>query len=396
MKTSTSWSTAIGGAQAVADAYANLEAKLGGRPTYLYCTFSGYDATVVADELGRVAAGLPVHGGTSCQGVMTEAGFHGSDGLGLALFGLVDAEGSYGVGAAEIGVDPRAAAVAATQAALHHAERSGEAPAIVLLSAAPGCEELLIEGIESLIGNKVPILGGSSADNTIAGHWRQIANGRAFANAVVITVLFPSVETMYAFHSGYEPTAHRGRVTRAEGRVLSMIDGKPAADVYNVWTSGALRGVLGSANNILALTTMAPLGRMVGTVGGVPYYRLSHPDRIRPDGSLTLFSTVHEGDELVLMHGTPTALVNRAGRVAAAAMKAYGASTEQVSGGFVVYCAGCMLAVRAHVGSVVLGISSTLPGVPFVGTFTFGEQGCFVGGENRHGNLMISVLLFGR
>jgi len=28
--------------------------------------------------------------------------------------------------------------------------------------------------------------------------------------------------------------------------------------------------------------------------------------------------------------------------------------------------------------------------------FTLGEQGCFPGGENRHGNLMICATLFGR
>ena len=41
-------------------------------------------------------------------------------------------------------------------------------------------------------------------------------------------------------------------------------------------------------------------------------------------------------------------------------------------------------------------LQAALPGIPFLGSFTFGEQGCFPGGENRHGNLMISVLLFPR
>jgi hypothetical protein len=33
---------------------------------------------------------------------------------------------------------------------------------------------------------------------------------------------------------------------------------------------------------------------------------------------------------------------------------------------------------------------------PFVSPFTFGEQGQFIGGENAHGNLMISAVLFHR
>jgi hypothetical protein len=30
-----------------------------------------------------------------------------------------------------------------------------------------------------------------------------------------------------------------------------------------------------------------------------------------------------------------------------------------------------------------------------MGMFSFGEQGCLFGGENRHGNLMISAIIFG-
>ena len=35
-------------------------------------------------------------------------------------------------------------------------------------------------------------------------------------------------------------------------------------------------------------------------------------------------------------------------------------------------------------------------GAPFIGAATFGEQGCFMGRtrQNRHGNLMSSVVIF--
>ncbi len=54
------------------------------------------------------------------------------------------------------------------------------------------------------------------------------------------------------------------------------------------------------------------------------------------------------------------------------------------------------MSIQDHREEVVQGLRDALPGVPFLGAFTFGEQGCFVGGENRHGNLMISVLLFSK
>ncbi|MBK7772403.1 MAG: FIST C-terminal domain-containing protein [bacterium] len=97
-----------------------------------------------------------------------------------------------------------------------------------------------------------------------------------------------------------------------------------------------------------------------------------------------------------LLAGSRDSLVERAGRVATNAVGSVFDGTDGVSGALVVYCAGCMLAVRDQMDDVVAGIDGALGGKPFLGLFTFGEQGCFVGGDNHHGNLMISILVFGR
>jgi hypothetical protein len=55
-----------------------------------------------------------------------------------------------------------------------------------------------------------------------------------------------------------------------------------------------------------------------------------------------------------------------------------------------------MLAVQDDMPEVANNLNRSLGGRPFLGTFTFGEQGCFLEGENYHGNLMISVVIFGR
>ena len=66
-----------------------------------------------------------------------------------------------------------------------------------------------------------------------------------------------------------------------------------------------------------------------------------------------------------------------------------------MSGALVIYCAGCMLTVQDRMGEVAQGVCQVLGDKPFLGSFTFGEQGCFIGGSNHHGNLMISVVVFG-
>ena len=396
MKIATAYSTDTDVETACSTAYGSLQDKLGSAPDLLFLAWSvAYPGETLVRLLVDAAPGVRIHGASTCLGGMTEDGFISNEGRGLTMLGIHDPDGGYGVGAAAIGESPRDAASQAILAALDDADRPGEIPALVWLSATPGAEELIIAGIEDVLGEDVPIIGGSAADNTVEGHWLLAANRQTGAEQVVVSVLFPSVETAFAFHSGYNPTETHGRVTRAEGRTLYAIDGRPAAEVYNEWTGGSLGGAIDGGGNVLASTTLFPLGRVVGDVGGVPYYRLSHPDGVTADGALSLFSDIREGDEVVLMLGSVETLVTRAGRVAESALSAGRLTAEEISGALVVYCAGCMLTVQSDMPSVVDGLNVALGNAPFLGTFTFGEQGCFAGGENRHGNLMISVVVFG-
>ncbi|NNJ67935.1 MAG: hypothetical protein HKP54_07825, partial [Boseongicola sp.] len=66
-----------------------------------------------------------------------------------------------------------------------------------------------------------------------------------------------------------------------------------------------------------------------------------------------------------------------------------------IAGALMIYCGGCMLAVQEQLDDVAAGVREALPGVPFLGVFTFGEQGVVLDGRNRHGNLMISAIVFG-
>jgi hypothetical protein len=395
VQTASAWSTHPDAVVASAEAYQSLCERLNGHPQLLFahCTAT-HDVDALRKVLGEMAPGVPIHGGTSCIGVMTEEGFHSQQGCGLGLFGLRDEAGRYGVGCAPLGSSPGLAAQQALEQALGAIDKRGMAPALVVITTTPGAEEQVIAGLEAYLGPNVPIAGGSAADNNVAGGWKLFTRAQVFDAAVVVTALFPSSEVVFSFHSGYEPTPYKGIVTRASGRSVYEIDGRPAVAAYDEWTKGALSQWLSAPGNVLAHTTLYPLGREVGSVGGMANYQLSHPDTVLPGGGLTVFTEIAVGDEVVLMHGTHEGLVARAGRVAQAALKTHDRSVEQVAGALVIYCAGCMLTVQSRMQDVAGGLRNAIGDQPSLTTFTFGEQGCFVGGENRHGNLMISVLLF--
>lgn len=366
---------------------AQLEAAFPGRPP----DFVSMHLNCALGAASRPAAGA-LHGATSCLGAMTGAGVHD----GVAAFAIEDPDGCYGSAAEPYGADARAAATRAVTRALARADRSGETPDLVWLSATPGVEEAVLAGIEAVVGADVPIIGGSAADNSVEGGWFVLDAETTTGAGLVVTVLFPSTAISFAYQNGYSPTGRQGMVTRASGRTIHEIDGQPAMQVYSDWTQGAVRPPQTSTGTeaILSESTLWPLGREVTQLGGVPFYLLAHPATAHGSGDVDIFATVAEGETLTLMTGTVDSLTDRAGRVAALARKLGPGETRPVAGALMIYCGGCMLTVRDGLDRVVSGVDAALGGAPFLGAFTFGEQGALVGAGNRHGNLMISCIIF--
>lgn len=391
---------------------ASLDTQLQAAPIDPHFAFAFYghrvdDAALhrfLTDRLPRAA----VLGGTSCAGVMSDAGLGDPVSIGLLL--LEDPDGSYGAAATRLGADPAADAEATLHAALEAADSPGELPELVWVYQAPGSEEDVVEGLRRVVGDRCPIVGGSSADDHVAGLWRQLGPDGPLTGGLVVGVLFSSGGIATAFQGGYEPTgAHgvvtelgygpgdSGVVTAGSGRHVAEIDGEPAAQVYDRWTGGAVlpRDVLRDGGNVLAATTMQPLAVGAGHIDEVTHFRLIHPDAVTPDGGLTTFARVQRGDRIYAMRGDRDRLVQRVGRVAGAAVSSLPGGSGSLAGGLVVYCGGCRLAVGDRVDDVCRTARDAFDGAPFVGCFTFGEQGVILD-RSVHANLMISAIAFGR
>lgn len=347
--------------------------------------------------LSRLSKKAAIHGATSCRGIMTDGGHQTDEGRGAGAFCIFDADGDYGTGLAHIDSDPLLAGKNATLGALKAADRIGEAPQIIWLSVTPGAEEMVIEGIQSVVGKSTPILGGSAADNDISGQWSVSDVNEVSSNGVVVSVLFPSKRISFAYQNGYTPTDKTGVITKADDRRLYEIDGKPAADVYMDWTSNLSDQISpDGTHNILSEATFAPLGRDAFELMGVPYYLLAHPSSKNEDGSLDLFAQTEVGETLTLMEGSPAELAARPGRVVTLAQNTGAFSKGDVAGALVVFCGGCMLGVQDRMDDVMSGLNTAIPNAPFIGVFTFGEQGPLHGKGNKHGNLMISAIVFSK
>ncbi len=373
------------------------------RMVFAFYGCSNDDAQIAAflDERAPRAALI---GGTSSGGLMTEKGVFGPNGVGFLV--IEDADGDYGAAAARLGGDPEAAAMQALRAALESCDCVGQLPDLIWVYQSPGHEEAVMQGLRRIVGDRCPIVGGSSADDAVAGQWRQFGPDGAMEDSLVVAVLFPSVNLGVAFQGGYEPAGPNGAVTRlgfhpaggagvvtsAGSREILQIDGEPAAEVYDRWTDHAISGRLDDGRSILQETTMFPLATEAGKVDGVTHYLLIHPESVTPGHGLKTFRDIEPGARIYAMRGDRERLIERAGRVATQARTALAGAP--ISGSLVVYCGGCKLAVDEEIGRVAQSVNDALDGAPFIGCFTFGEQGYLID-RSVHGNLMISAIAFG-
>lgn len=368
-----------------------LAMALGSAPHAVLCvTSTRHPLASVGSFIARFWPKTAVHGLTSCIGVTDAQGL--AEG-GLGMLAIADADGAYGSACLPFAGHPRHTAHLAALQAVRHAGRPGVPPAMILLASTPRYEEMVLAGIRDAVGADVPIIGGSAADDTIAGGWSVCAGIDDASEGCAVSAWYPSCRLAWRFNSLYEPTRRTGVVTGARGRLIETIDDQPAARWYDQAIGGLLTDRLAGGGTVLMDTTLHPLGRVACYIAGQPHYQLAHPERITADGGLTTFAEMMIGEEVTVMASSIDALVGSAGRVVTAALNHHDPTDDTALGAFFIYCAGCMLTVRGRMDEVAASVRRALHDAPFLVAHTFGEQGCFPDGANRHGNLMITTVV---
>ncbi|EOX4790343.1 FIST signal transduction protein [Vibrio alginolyticus] len=358
--------------------------------SYVMCYYTEeYNFELIREAFLAHFPGVPFHGASSCQAVMTDQGFH--TGPVIAALAVYDT-GPHAYGTGISNHNSGDSVTKALDMALENANRVGEVPNLILLHATPGQEESIIASIDERFGTLIPIIGGSAADNNIAGKWSVITAQGSQTSGLSLTLFYSSQPVDIAFSAGHTPTNIKGVATKTNDRCLLEIDNEPALNVYRRWTNHQDNQV-GKDNMLFTNSSAYPLGRIAGHLYDRPYYKLSHPIRETPDGGIELFTRIEEGDELTLMKGSREHLVARAAKVVNAAFNQKLEESRKI-GVINIFCAGPMLHLMQDMNSVCEQINQELEHLPFICPFTFGEQGRFIGGENGHGNLMISSAIF--
>jgi serine/threonine protein kinase len=413
---------------AVTFCWENLTAEIGqGRTPSLVLIFmtANHDHAKGLEKFKELSAdekgAFPQFSGcTLCWGAMMGAAHRKKDDLFcVGMWAIFDPEGLYQLGHADLNEVNEKEKVTAKDVAKRAARSANSArkklaalrpenpvvqgkPDFLWMNPPPGVEDSVIEGITLGLRRDggIDIIGGSSADNDVTGKWKQWSSESGItSNGVQFVIASCSAQVKGCAFTGYNATPKLGKVTEVLGpRHIKTIDGRPAATVYNEWTSGHFKAEIEDLTQdsvILGPSSVYPLGQIVGyDHEGEPCYRTMHPHLIKKeDMSLTLFSDVAVGQDIVNMAGTKENIENRISNTALHIQRSTGIPPTEFRGALVVFCAGAMMYCGDGMNTACRKLDEALGGCSYLGIHTFGEQGPFPDGANRHGNLMFSALV---
>lgn len=342
----------------------------------------------------KSATQTPVIGCTSSGAIMVPDGIISSDNGFAGMMVLDDADMTVGVACHEAGKDARAIGRKVAIEAVENAKTT-RAPAYFYMVASPKEEEDYLMGIQDVIG-RVPMFGGSAADDTVEGKWKIFCNDKVFSDGVAVAFFYTDNEIVTSYTGAYHESGNVGLITEVkDNRTLVSIDGISALKKYAHWTNVSPASLQG--NNLLAASITKPLG-VKDPLGNLIVVR--HPmfgddmgTKTTADDTIKLGNKVVEGTAIVQLEATVDELIDSTGKTLKDAKKQLYTDPAAY---FLVHCGGRKLGIGDRIEEVHKQLVKEAKGVPFITVFTFGEYGYDEHSANICGGLMLSFTAFGK
>lgn len=371
------------------------KAKLGMKPKLgLLYTSCQDDVEEVVKGVRSTMRGVPVVGCTSSGMVMTNDGIIASEDGFAAMMSFDDKNLSVGVACHEAGKNAREIGRKVAREAVLNAGAT-YSPDYFYMVASPKEEEDYLMGIQDVIG-RVPMFGGSAADDTVEGKWQIICNDKVFNDGVAVAFFYTDNEIVTSFTGAYRETNNIGLITEVkDNRTLVSIDGVSALKKYASWintTPAQLKG-----QNLLVASITRPLG-VKDPLGNLTVVR--HPmfgndmgTRTTTDDTITLGNKAVPGTAILQLEATVDELIDSTGNTLKDVKKQLYTDPAAY---FLVHCGGRKLGIGDRIGEVHKQLVKEAKGVPFITVFTFGEYGYDEHSANICGGLMLSFTAFGK
>ncbi|MDR2380531.1 MAG: FIST C-terminal domain-containing protein [Bifidobacteriaceae bacterium] len=377
------------GAEAGAAAAAGLD---GVKVAFVYSGVQ-YCSDTLLKGVASALPGVPLIGNTSFTGVITAQGYVASETGFVGVLAVAGDGLTVGVAGAPKGEGARETGLAVAKAALAAAGKPStgkiDAPDYFYMVANPGEEEFFLKGISEVIG-RVPLFGGSAADNTIAGEWSLFTSDVVMSDGVAVAFFWDAEPGGFAnvFTGAYAETDKYGVVTKVvDNRTLVEIDGVPAVQKYAEWRGMAADQL--SGGDLLVATITNPLG-VKDRLGDLTAIR--HPMNGNDDLSMAIGANLAEKTTVIMMESDVDGLIASTGETVRALLARAGRAP---AGLHLVHCGGRRAAIDARIDEVYASVKAAAGDIPFIVVFTFGEYGFEDDGNNTTGGLMLSFTALG-
>ncbi len=342
----------------------------------------------------RCATAAKIIGCTSSGGVIVPDGIVRSKEGFSSVLTLSDKDLTVGVACHEAGTSARAIGRKVAVDAVQNAGTT-RAPAYFFMVSSPKEEEEYLLGIQDVIG-RVPMFGGSAADDEIKGEWKIICNDKVISDGVAVAFFYTDNEIATAFSGKYDETDNVGIITKVEkGRTLAEIDGLSAFRKYAQWIGTSPAKL--KDENLLATAVMKPLG--VKAIQGnltlikQPMYVEDMGTKTIMDDKIKLGNKVMEKTAIIQLETTVDKMIESNRKLL------FEAKTKLYTtpGAFVlINSAGRKMVQKERLEEVHKQLVEEAKGIPFIMPFTYGQFGYDEHSANCCGGLMMSFTAFGK
>lgn len=335
----------------------------------------------------------PIIGCTSNGGIITPDGYITSEESFAGMMSLDDENLIVGLGCKEAGKDARAVGRKVAIEAVENA-KSTRAPAYFYMVASPKEEEAYLMGIQDVIG-RVPMFGGSAADDTVSGDWKIICNDKVIDDGVAVAFFYTDNEIATSFTGAYKETKNIGLITEVKNnRTLVSIDGVSALKKYAHWCDVSPSSLKGE--NLLKESVMKPLG-IKDPLGNLtvirhPMFGNDNGTRTVEDDTITLGNNIVQNTAIIQLEAKMNDLINATGET----LKDVRKQLYTDPAAYILFHDGARrMAIGDRIDEVYKQLLRESRGVPFIVPFTFGEYGYDEHSANICGGLMLSFTAIG-
>ena len=272
------------------------------------------------NDISQVIKGIknvtdtPIIGCTSSGAIITPDGIITSEHGFVGMLTLNDENMNIGVACHEAGKNARNIGRKVAIQAVENAKTT-RAPAYFYMVASPKEEEEYLMGIQDVIG-RVPMFGGSAADDEVKNNWKIICNDKVFNDGIAVAFFYTDNEINTKYTGAYNETKNIGLITEVENeRTLVSIDGVSALKKYSHWIGESPSNLKGK--NLLFASITKPLG-IKDPLGNLTIVR--HPmfgndmgTRTITDDTITLGNKVVPGTAIIQLETTIDKLIESTG-----------------------------------------------------------------------------------